>query len=112
VFGRRIVFVQSDGDRMIGAVTVFADITERLKIEQIHANELEALERQVQTTARELGETRAEFQQLSGRLMMAHEEERRRLASELHDDLGQKTAVEGTNLVVRVPFENSLNRVA
>jgi PAS domain S-box-containing protein len=82
-----------DGDRVIGAVTVFADITERLKIEQILANERVVLEEQVRMAAHELGESRAEFQQLSGHLMMAQEEERRRLASELHDDLGQRTAV-------------------
>jgi PAS domain S-box-containing protein len=82
-----------DGDRVIGAVTVFADISERLKIEHFLADAHTALEEQIKTTKLELGQSRAELQQLSGHLMMAHEDESRRLADELHDDFGQRAAV-------------------
>jgi PAS domain S-box-containing protein len=82
-----------DGDRVIGAVSIFADVSEQMVMEQLFAAEHGLLEERVRTTAQELGHTRAELQQLSGHLMLAYEEERRRLASELHDDLGQQTAV-------------------
>jgi PAS domain S-box-containing protein len=76
-----------------GAVSVFHDISERLKQERKEEEERDLLEEQVQAAAEEVGETRAELRALSGHLISLQEEERRRLARELHDDFGQRTAV-------------------
>lgn len=46
----------------------------------------------------ELKATQVELQQLARRLMKAHEEERRRISRELHDDIGQRVALLGIEL--------------
>ncbi|HUB78386.1 MAG TPA: CheR family methyltransferase [Bryobacteraceae bacterium] len=62
------------------------DITERKRLE-------ENLVDQVHQTTEALSSTQAELRALSGRLMAAQEDERRRIARELHDDLAQRAAV-------------------
>ena len=51
------------------------------------------LSSEIQATQDALGQTRAELRGLSAHLMSAQEEERRRLAQDLHDDFGQRMAV-------------------
>ena len=46
----------------------------------------------------QLKATQLELQQLAKRLMEAHEEERRRISRELHDDIGQRVALLGIEL--------------
>lgn len=46
----------------------------------------------------ELKRTQVELQELAKRLMEAHEEERRRISRELHDDIGQRVALLGIEL--------------
>jgi signal transduction histidine kinase len=46
----------------------------------------------------ELKRTQVELQELAKRLMEAHEEERRRIRRELHDDIGQRVALLGIEL--------------
>jgi PAS domain S-box-containing protein len=81
-----------ESGQLLGAVTIFLDITERLQKERSEAEMRERLEEQVQLTSQALGNTRQELQALSHHLMAAQEQERNRIARELHDDLGQRTA--------------------
>jgi two-component system, chemotaxis family, CheB/CheR fusion protein len=76
-----------------GAVAIVADIRERIRQELKQTQERERLEDEVLQTTSELGQTRAELRALAGHLMTAQEQERRRLARELHDDLGQRLAM-------------------
>jgi PAS domain S-box-containing protein len=46
----------------------------------------------------ELKRTQVQLQELAKRLMEAHEEERRRISRELHDDIGQRVALLGIEL--------------
>lgn len=96
--GRRVPIEDSaspivkDG-RVIGAVTVFLDVSARVAAEQRQERQRHRLKTKVESTVAALGQTRAELQALSRHLMTAQEEERCRVARELHDDLGQQTAL-------------------
>lgn len=80
-------------DELLGAVTIFTDITERLRSEEVQRKEHGKLQQAVERTSEALGQTRAELRALSAHLITAQEEERRRVARELHDDLGQRAAL-------------------
>jgi PAS domain S-box-containing protein len=90
--------------QVIGAVAVFVDITERIRAEHEREVERERLEEQVHLTSEALGETRAELRALSGHLIKAQEEERRRVARELHDDLNQRSAIAEMQLERIIPL--------
>ncbi len=66
------------------------DANERLATAAAHAEMM----------AEEAGARQEEYQQLSGRLLILQEEERRRLALDLHDPIGQRLAVLTMNLDV------------
>jgi two-component system CheB/CheR fusion protein len=80
-------------DQLEGAVAIVADIRERMRQERLQMEEHERLEGEMQQTSNELGQTRSELRALAAHLMTAQEMERRRLARELHDDLGQRLAL-------------------
>jgi PAS domain S-box-containing protein len=98
--------VRDAAGKIIGASKIAHDITGRKRIER-ELNESEqrfrtladALDTQVQFRTQELQRRNAEIQQqsdqlreLSGRLMSAQDEERRRIARDLHDSAGQNLA--------------------
>jgi len=71
-----------------GAVKVCSEISDRLRLEILQAVEWGRLENRVQSTEDAL-------RALAARLMTAQEEERARVARELHDDFAQRLALLG-----------------
>ena len=61
--------------------------------EQLGFEERQRLAAQVDSTGQELRRTEAELQALTSSLLTAQEEERRRIARELHDDIAQRLAI-------------------
>lgn len=74
--------------KVIGVVLVFRDITEKRKIEEklMHEQAARAVSKLVEL---ELEKSNSQLQALSAYVLKAQEEERIRLARELHDELGQ-----------------------
>jgi PAS domain S-box-containing protein len=113
--------VRDAAGQIIGASKIARDITGRkrfereLKESEQRFRELaDALDTQVQFRTQELRRRNAEILQqsdrlreLSGRLMLAQDEERRRMARELHDSAGQNLAALGMKLA---RFEDDAQR--
>jgi two-component system CheB/CheR fusion protein len=76
-----------------GAVMIVEEITGRLREEKLQEDERERLEGEIHQASDQLGQTRAELSALSAYLINALEQERKRLARELHDDFGQRVSV-------------------
>jgi PAS domain S-box-containing protein len=99
---------------IIGASKIARDISARKRVErELHESEkrfrtlADALDTQVQFRTQELVRQNAEIQEqsnqlreLSGRLMSIQDQERRRIARDLHDSAGQNLAVLAMNLAV------------
>ena len=78
------------GPRQIDlAVIVLSDVTQLLSIQADLRQLNEQLEARIEARTSELNFSRAELSRLSGQLMSAQEEDRRRIAQELHDSIGQ-----------------------
>lgn len=84
-----------DNDRITGAVVTFVDISERKRAEELLRNAHDELERRVAERTRELTEALAEvartnerLRRLSAHLQTVREDERSRIAREIHDELG------------------------
>jgi PAS domain S-box-containing protein len=104
--------VRDSAGKVIGASKIARDVTGRKRVErELHESEqrfrtlADALDTQVQFRTQELRRRNAEILQqsnqlrdLSGRLMRSQDEERRRIARELHDSAGQNLAALGMNL--------------
>ncbi len=83
VWGNVMISAMRDqSDRISHVVAVIVDITERKKADMALKVSRVALQR-----------SELELRELAGKLLNAQEEERRRLARELHDDLTQRLAV-------------------
>lgn len=93
-----------ESGQVSGAVTIFLDISERLENERRNEAEHDRLEEEAYAANEALGQTRSELRALAANLMSTQEDERRRIARELHDDLGQQIAYLGM-LVERVANE-------
>lgn len=84
-----------DGDKVVGAVVTFTDITERKRTEAVlHAARGELERRVVERTAElsaanaQLRQARDSLRRLSAHMNRLREEERAHIAREIHDDLG------------------------
>src|SRR5208283_3488476 len=87
--------LRSEDGKLFGFAKVTQDLTERRQAEE----RVQALNRELRNRVSLLDESRRvielrtlELQKLSARLLQIQDEERRRLARELHDDLGQQLA--------------------
>jgi PAS domain S-box-containing protein len=97
--------VRDASGKIVGASKIARDITQRKRMErELRESEnryrtlADALDTQVQFRTQELARRNSALRDLSGRLLEAQDNERRRLARELHDSTGQKLAVLGMQL--------------
>ena len=82
-----------DGTEMAGAVTIFTNIVGRITDERAASAQQETLRREVKESQDALSRSQDEIVSLAGKLITSQEDERRRLARELHDDLAQRAAL-------------------
>ncbi len=75
--------------RFVGVSKIIRDISERKRAQTLLQQAREALEVKVQERTAELNSANYSLQKLSSRLMQVQEEERSRLARDLHDEVGQ-----------------------
>lgn len=75
--------------QFVGVSKVIRDISDRKRAEVLLRQAHEALERRVQERTAELSAANHSLRILSGQLMQVQEEERSRLARDLHDEVGQ-----------------------
>jgi PAS domain S-box-containing protein len=77
-----------DGGQVLGAVVTFVDITERKRVQALQARHSAELEVRVAERTAELSTALDQVRQLSAYLAQVREEERTRIAREIHDELG------------------------
>jgi PAS domain S-box-containing protein len=99
--------IRAETGKISGVVMVFHDVTEQRKAENAlrQSNQLlsevrDELEKRVQERTTELETANESLRDLSARLLHLQDEERRRLARELHDSVGQILAAIGMNIAV------------
>jgi PAS domain S-box-containing protein len=101
-------FTAGDDGTARGAVTVFSDVSERLREVSSSHEERQRLESRAERAVHALGESRAELRALAANLLRAREEEGQRIARELHDDFSQRlalVAIEAETLRRQVPTD-------
>lgn len=75
--------------RILGVSKIIRDISERKRAQVLLHQALGELEKKVQERTTELSQANRSLRDLSGRLMQVQEDERSRLARDLHDEVGQ-----------------------
>ena len=75
-------------DAVVGAVVTFIDISERKQAEELLRRANDELERRVEERTQELSGALTQLRELSAYLHTVREEERTRIAREIHDELG------------------------
>ena len=93
---------------IVGASKIARDITERRQNEQALRNVQDELEARVKERTLDLERAEENLRILSGRLLQMQDEERRRIARELHDTAGQVMAALNMNLS---PLEEKLKKI-
>ncbi len=93
--------------KISGVVLVFRDVTEQRRTEtalresnQSLSEARDHLEKRIQERTAELKTVNQDLRELSGRLLKVQDDERRRLARELHDSVGQILAALSMNIGV------------
>ncbi len=84
-------YSQADGEGIL--LIVFEVITLRVQAERLLTSERNQLQGQIKLTERELCRTQQELGIIAGKMFTTQEEERSRIARELHDDIIQKLAL-------------------
>jgi PAS domain S-box-containing protein len=87
-----------DSGTAIGVVGISQDLSSRKQAEEELQNAHAELEKRVQQRTAELAYINESLQKLSGQLIRAQDDERRRIARELHDSTGQVLAALAMNL--------------
>lgn len=108
--------IRDAGGNITGVVMVFHDVTKQRRDEtallQSHQMLTEAhdlLEKRVHERTEELATANASLRHLSAHLLRVQDDERRRLARELHDSAGQILAAIGMNIAVVQAQSNKLD---
>jgi PAS domain S-box-containing protein len=99
--------IRDANGKTTGVVMVFHDVTEQRRAEsallqshQLLSEARDELEKRVRERTAELATANQNLRDLSARLLQVQDEERRRLARELHDSVGQTLAAIGMNIGV------------
>jgi two-component system CheB/CheR fusion protein len=82
--------LKPDGEQFL--LVTLEDITVHEEAERLLKADKERLTSEVESTAKELGRSQEELRALAGSLLTTQEDERRRMARELHDDVSQRLA--------------------